>query len=55
MHPTWSLRRAATVQVTGDMAAFYGPGVRRGPDVPPVSAYLADGSAVTVSRPARIT
>ena len=55
MHPIWSLRRAATVQVTGDMATFYGPAFGEVLMSPPVSAYLADGSAVTVSWPARIT
>jgi uncharacterized protein YqjF (DUF2071 family) len=54
-HPTWRLRAATTASVEGDMAAFYGPEWREVLSVPPVSAYLAEGSAVTVFRPRRIT
>ena len=54
-HPTWRLRAAATASVEGDMAAFYGPEWREVLSAPPVSAYLAEGSAVTVFRPRRIT
>jgi hypothetical protein len=43
------------VQVSGDMAAFYGPGFGDVLAARPVSAYLADGSPVTVSRPVRIS
>ena len=53
-HPAWYLRRAATAQLTGNMAAFYGPGFGEVIASPPVSAYLAEGSAVTVSRPVRV-
>ena len=54
-HPMWRLRAAATASVEGDMAAFYGPEWREVLSAPPVSAYLAEGSAVTVFRPRRIT
>jgi len=54
-HPTWRLRQAATASVEGDMAAFYGPEWHEVLSAPPVSAYLAEGSAVTVFRPRRIT
>jgi hypothetical protein len=54
-HTPWYLRRAALVQVSGDMAAFYGPGFGDVLAARPVSAYLADGSPVTVSRPVRIS
>jgi uncharacterized protein len=53
-HPTWRLRSAATVTVEGDMAAFYGPEWGAVLSAPPVSAFLAEGSAVTVYRPKRI-
>ena len=53
-HPPWSLRRAASAHVSGDMAAFYGPGFGEVLEAKPVSAYLAEGSPVTVSRPVRI-
>ena len=36
------------------MAAFYGPAFGEVLAAPPVSAYLAEGSAVTVSRPVRV-
>lgn len=53
-HPTWRVRTATTVAVTGDMIALYGDEL--GPMLTgrPVSAFLADGSVVTVSRPLRI-
>jgi hypothetical protein len=53
-HPTWQLRTAASVDVAGDMAAFYGPAFGEVLAARPVSAYLAEGSAVTVSRPVAI-
>jgi uncharacterized protein YqjF (DUF2071 family) len=53
-HPTWELRTAAAAQVSGDMAAFYGPAFGEVLAGRPVSAYLAEGSPVTVSRPRRI-
>lgn len=54
-HPAWHLRRAASVDVSGEMAAFYGPSFAEVLAARPVSAYLADGSPVTVSRPVRIS
>jgi len=54
-HPPWHLRRAASVEVSGEMAAFYGPAFGEVLATRPVSAYLADGSPVTVSRPVRIS
>lgn len=55
VHPRWRLRPARAVQVSGDMARFYGQPfgeILRGR---PASAFLAEGSAVTVSRPVRVT
>jgi uncharacterized protein YqjF (DUF2071 family) len=54
VHAPWYLRTAAAVQVSGDLAAFYGPAFGEVLAATPVSAYLADGSPVTVSRPVRI-
>jgi hypothetical protein len=54
VHPAWCLRAAASTQVSSDLAAFYGPAFGEVLAATPVSAYLADGSAVTVSRPVRI-
>ncbi len=53
-HPTWRLRVAATASVEGEMAEFYGPEWREVLSAPPVSAYLAEGSRVAVSRPRRV-
>ncbi len=53
-HPTWQLRAAASVDVAGDMAAFYGAAFGEVLAARPVSAYLAEGSPVTVSRPVAI-
>jgi uncharacterized protein len=53
-HPAWSLRSASAVEVSGELAAFYGPAFGEVLAARPVSAFLADGSPVTVSRPARL-
>lgn len=53
-HPRWLLRAASSVEFQGDVAPLYG---ERYVDVltrPPVSAFLADGSAVTVMRGQRL-
>jgi uncharacterized protein YqjF (DUF2071 family) len=54
-HPSWRLRPAASSEVSGELAAFYGPAFGEVLSARPVSAFLAEGSAVTVSRPVRIT
>ena len=54
-HPRWRFRPAATASIEGDMAAFYGAEWREVLSARPVSAYLAEGSPVTVSRPRRVT
>ena len=53
VHPAWYLR-AASAQVSSDIAAFYGPAFGEVLAATPVSAYLVDGPPVTVSRPVRI-
>jgi len=50
-HPTWELRPAAAIAVTGDMAGFYGEAFGDVLSSRPVSACLAVGSPVTVFRP----
>jgi uncharacterized protein YqjF (DUF2071 family) len=54
VHPAWRLRAASSVNVAGDMAAFYGNAFGEVLSAKPVSAYLAEGSRVTVSWPVRI-
>lgn len=53
-HPAWELRIAASASVGGDLAALYGPAFGEILTAKPVSAYLAEGSPVTVFRPLRI-
>ena len=47
-HPQWQVREADTAQFSGDGARYYGPDFARLLDQPPDSAFLAEGSAVTV-------
>lgn len=53
-HPPWRLRPAASVEVSTELAAFYGPAFGEVLAARPVSAFLAEGSQVTVSRPVRL-
>lgn len=53
-HPTWRVWRLEGAEVRGDLGLLYGKalaGILRGP---PASAFLADGSAVTVYTPTRL-
>jgi uncharacterized protein YqjF (DUF2071 family) len=54
LHPTWRLRRASAVQVSGDMAKVYGGAFGEILTGQPASAFLAEGSAVSVWRPVRV-
>jgi uncharacterized protein YqjF (DUF2071 family) len=47
-HPQWQVREADNAQFTGDGAKYYGPDFARLIERPPDSAFLAEGSAVTV-------
>ena len=53
-HPPWRVWQSERARITGDVEELYGPTfadiLSRAPD----SAFLADGSAVTVYRPTRI-
>ena len=54
-HPSWRVWRATTASLEGNLASVFGDafaGVLAGP---PDSAFVADGSAVTVYSPARIS
>ncbi len=53
-HPPWRVRRAADARLACDAAGLYGPAFAEALAVPPRSAFLAAGSAVTVYRPRRL-
>ena len=53
-HPRWNVWNASDVRLTGDFAAVYGRDLARVLDGAPRSAFVADGSAVTVFRPTKI-
>ena len=49
-HPQWTVREAAQARFEGDGARYYGPKFGEVLSRPPDSAFLAEGSAVTVFR-----
>ena len=53
-HPRWNVWNAADARLDGDLAAVYGDRFARALATPPRSAFVADGSAITVFRPTRI-
>jgi uncharacterized protein YqjF (DUF2071 family) len=53
-HPRWRVWQAATAEFNGESSTYYGPDFSRILSRPPDSAFLADGSAVTVSKGIRI-
>jgi hypothetical protein len=53
-HPRWSVWQAKTAALDGDATPVYGPAFARILRAPPHSAFVADGSAVTVYTPRRI-
>jgi uncharacterized protein len=53
-HPTWRLRRSSSVLVSGEMSRVYGDALGEILRGEPASAFLAEGSAVSVSRPVRV-
>jgi uncharacterized protein len=55
VHPRWRVWRAEEVRLEGDMAATYGAELARVLASQPSSAFLADGSAVAVGRPVRLS
>ncbi len=53
-HPAWKVRAASRVEVDADLAACYGAEWGRALSGAPVSAFVAEGSEVTVGRPVRL-
>ncbi len=53
-HPPWRVWPASTAAVTGDLVSLYGAELSQVLSNAPASAFLADGSAVTVDRPTRL-
>jgi len=53
-HPPWRIAAARAATLTGDLESAYGPSFAGPLRSPPHSAWLADGSAVTVFAPNRI-
>jgi uncharacterized protein YqjF (DUF2071 family) len=53
-HPTWRYWPAAKAELSGPAAQFYAPQFAETLSRPPDSAFLADGSPVTVYKPRRI-
>ena len=54
-HPRWRVATAARTELDCDVSRLYGPAFVEPLRARPVSAFLADGSEVTVSRGARLT
>ena len=52
-HPRWNVWDAHDARVDGDLSAVYGDAFARTLAGPPRSAFVADGSRVTVYRPTR--
>lgn len=53
-HPRWLVREAKTARFRGDAAHFYGPEFGRLLALPPDSAFLAEGSPITVFKGSRV-
>ena len=53
-HPTWGVWDAAEPELKADVAGLYGPHFVAALSGPPRSAFVADGSPVTVSPPRRL-
>ena len=49
-HPQWKVRDAVVARFSGDAEKYYGPAFARVLEKPPDSAFLAEGSVVTVFR-----
>lgn len=53
-HPRWNVWTATDARIDGDISAVYGDAFARALAGPPRSAFVADGSPVTVFAPVRI-
>ena len=54
-HPQWKVREARAARFSGDAARYYGPIFARVLERPPDSAFVAEGSEVTVLKGAPIS
>lgn len=54
-HPPWRLRPASTIMIDADLGETYGPLWGTALAGRPRSAFVAEGSAITVGKPVRIT
>jgi len=54
-HPPWRVWAAASARATGELGSVYGAELGAALSGPPRSAFLADGSAVVVRRPSRLS
>jgi uncharacterized protein len=53
-HPRWLVREARTARFSGDVARYYGAEFGKVLTLPPDSAFLAEGSPVTVFKGVRV-
>jgi uncharacterized protein YqjF (DUF2071 family) len=53
-HPRWRVWPATDARVTCDVEALYGPAFAAALGDPPLSAFIAEGSPITVCRPRRL-
>jgi uncharacterized protein YqjF (DUF2071 family) len=53
-HPQWRVRTARSAEFSGDAARYYGDALGRAVMLPPDSAFLAEGSEVSVFKGTRI-
>lgn len=53
-HPRWAMASASEARLDCDVSQLYGSGFAESLNLPPASAFVADGSAVTVYRGLRL-
>lgn len=54
-HPRWRVWRAEAAELEADVAGLYGEAFVQPLAAPPVSAFIAEGSPITVYRPRRLS
>ena len=54
-HPPWRIRLATDIAIDADLAETYGPLWGKALVGRPASAFMAEGSAITVGKPVRLT
>ncbi len=54
-HPPWRIRTAVDIAIDANLSETYGPAWGRALTGRPASAFMADGSAITVGLPVRLT